>query len=373
VSTHFATVVDKILEGRVVPFLGAGVNLCDRPKPKQLQPEDGTPRSESECRAALSRDSEDLGDLPEGSGTTELAEASPEEGSESAGKLVKEFRWTADQSKYLPSGSELAEFLAKEFRYPAVKPALDLARVSQFGGLDRGPGDLNDALHAVFARDYPPTSVHQALTSLPMPAPKAKRPFDRYPLIATTNYDDLMERAFPASRELDLVFYDPWHEPRRRFWHKRPGRESVVIEAPNGYDYPFCESRPAILKLHGTVEHARRDHEGFVITEDHYIEYLAEEALEKLLPSTLLDKLRNDHLLFLGYSLKDWNFRVSLRRLKGKTRMLRNSWGIILKPDETDEKFWAANSVEIKKLALDDYMRVLLTELWKRQPSGFNR
>jgi hypothetical protein len=29
--THRATVIDAFLQGRVVPFLGAGVSLCDRP------------------------------------------------------------------------------------------------------------------------------------------------------------------------------------------------------------------------------------------------------------------------------------------------------------------------------------------------------
>lgn len=30
-SKHCPLVVDALLKGRVVPFLGAGVNLCDRP------------------------------------------------------------------------------------------------------------------------------------------------------------------------------------------------------------------------------------------------------------------------------------------------------------------------------------------------------
>jgi hypothetical protein len=30
-NTHFVLVTNKIMSGKVVPFLGAGVNLCDRP------------------------------------------------------------------------------------------------------------------------------------------------------------------------------------------------------------------------------------------------------------------------------------------------------------------------------------------------------
>ena len=358
-GSHFETVVDKILEGRVVPFLGAGVNLCDRPR-KDDKAKPGFPHGKA------NRD--------------------------------PSFRWSPAQNQYLPSGSELAEYLADEFRFQAdlrrqlatcaaghaghdkgdfhtvegkpcavvtytTRPALDLARVSEFGGLDRGPGDLNETLHNLFAKDYPGTTVHRALTSLPMPAPRAQRACDKYPLIATTNYDDCMERAFPALQEFDLVFYDPEDEPRGRFWHRAPGTDPSAIKEPNDYTYPFCEHRPVILKLHGSVGRDNRDHEGFVITEDHYIEYLAEEALEKLLPITLLDKLRNDHLLFLGYSLKDWNFRVFLRRLKKERRTRRNSWAIMLEADETDEKFWTENKVEIKEMALDTYMTELLGKL----------
>jgi len=69
--------------------------------------------------------------------------------------------------------------------------------------------------------------------------------------------------------------------------------------------------------VHGTIDRANADRESFVITEDQYIEYLSEEPMEKLLPPRLLQKMREKHhLLFLGYSLHDWNFRVFLRRLK---------------------------------------------------------
>ena len=118
-----------------------------------------------------------------------------------------------------------------------------------------------------------------------------------------------MEEAFrSAGQSFDLVYYDPENPdsggtPRGRFLHEKPGSAAEAIDRPNEYDYPFLEERPTVLKIHGTKGHP------VVITEDHYIDYLADEAFTKL-PKRLLTRLCNSHLLFLGYSLRDWNFRV---------------------------------------------------------------
>jgi hypothetical protein len=41
-ALHHKFVADALRRGRVVPFLGAGVNLCDRPPGVTWQPEDKT-------------------------------------------------------------------------------------------------------------------------------------------------------------------------------------------------------------------------------------------------------------------------------------------------------------------------------------------
>ena len=50
-------------------------------------------------------------------------------------------------------------------------------------------------------------------------------------LIVTTNYDDLMERAFrETGEEFDLVAYGRARQQRGKFWHLPPDGEARIIE-----------------------------------------------------------------------------------------------------------------------------------------------
>jgi len=320
---HARLVISKLLEGRVVPFLGAGVNLCDRPK---------------------------------------------------------NFEWQGSEEKYLPSGWELARELARNFDYQEAarvckapadqclrpQPELDLARISQYGDLTQGTGELYEKLRSVFTRHFPPTKVHEFLAGLPSAKPDPKRPENRNLLIVTTNYDDLMERALAPVRPCDVVFYDPDDKPAR-FWHRKPDGTTVKILDPTRYDYSFFDERPVVLKIHGTIDRSDQGRDGYVITEDHYIEYLAEEALEKLLPNDFLIKLRSNHLLFLGYSLRDWNLRVFLRRLKRNPKQAYKAWAVLPYADALEEQFWQRQEVGIIKVTLKTYIYSLEKELAARK------
>lgn len=286
-----------------------------------------------------------------------------------------------------PSGRELAEHLAHWSRYPipvsrdklagCPDPAshLDLARISQYGAtlLDEGP--LYDELRAVFGpltdearkagrQEFQPTAVHTFLAGLR--SPQAERIEDQHPLFVTTNYDDLMEQAL-GSGKFDLVFYDADAQPRPVFWHQAPGVAAQPIQDPGSYSYEFFKDRPVVLKVHGTIDRANAGRESFVITEDQYIEYLSEEPMERLLPPRLLQRMREKHhLLFLGYSLHDWNFRVFLRRLKRNPRQRYRPWAVLLGADEVEKRFWEQNGVEIVNADLRTYIDALRQELSSR-------
>ncbi|HEV2762863.1 MAG TPA: hypothetical protein VGV38_07710, partial [Pyrinomonadaceae bacterium] len=161
-QSHYETVAAAIAAGEVIPFFGAGVNLCGRPP--------GTP-------------------------------------------------WQRDQSQFLPSGVELSAYLARNFNYTQAD-AHNLLRVSQYVSLMRGSGPLYKALRKLFNADYPPTSLHRFFAGLPG-ALRAKG-YDPTPhqLVVTTNYDDLMERAYFAARvPFDLVSYVAEGQNRGKFWH----------------------------------------------------------------------------------------------------------------------------------------------------------
>jgi hypothetical protein len=102
----------------------------------------------------------------------------------------------------------------------------------------------------------------------------------------------------------------------------------VVVERPNEYRALRPGERTVILKMHGAVDRTNPEAtwDSYVITEDHYIEYLARTDLANLVPVTLAAKLRRSHFLFLGYSMRDWNLRVILHRIWGEQKLKYKSW-----------------------------------------------
>ncbi|MGH9241523.1 MAG: SIR2 family protein [Vicinamibacterales bacterium] len=131
----------------------------------------------------------------------------------------------------------------------------------------------------------------------------------------------------------------------------------MPIDRPNEYDYRFLEERPVLLKIHGTKGHP------VVITEDHYIDYLADEAFTTL-PKRLLSRICNSHLLCLGYSLRDWNFRVFLRRITRNRTHDFTSWAVVNSTDDEETTFWWERArVAIQLQELSAYAATLKAEL----------
>ena len=305
---HFEQVVDAILEGELVPFLGAGASLCDRPSDASWQP---------------------------------------------------------GQNLYFPSADELAAYLAERFSYPREPEHVpELVRVSQYAALERGTHHLYKRLREVFDADYPPTSLHAFFARLP--ALLREHGARRYQLIVTTNYDDALERAFrEAGEPFDLVTYvaEGLPEERGKFMHWPHDGEPVLIKAPNTYRELSLEERTAILKIHGAIDRSDPERDSYVITEDHYIEYLSRTELSNLIPVHLLKELRAANFLFLGYSMRDWNLRVILHRIAAEQRLGSNSWAIQRNPSRLDRKFWARRNVEILDVPLENYVAELRRRL----------
>ncbi len=181
-------------------------------------------------------------------------------------------------------------------------------------------------------------------------------------LIVTTNYDDALEMAFAAAgEEYDLVTYLAKGEHRGKFLHQPPGAEARLIEQPNRYRELSLDVRPVILKIHGAVDRDGGDRDSYVITEDHYIEYLAQTDIANIIPAVLMAVMNESHFLFLGYSLRDWNLRVILQRIWGRQPFEEKytSWAIRKDPSRLEERLWRSRNVEILDVDLDDYVRVL--------------
>src|SRR5438067_440494 len=311
---HVRRVVRKMLGGIVVPLLGAGVNLAGRPEPQTS--------------------------------------------------------YNGPEDRYLPSGRELARFLAGAFECPkALGRTEDLLRISQYVEVMEGSGELYQRLHEVFSASYDPGPVHTFFARLQATLLEAGRGPQ---VILTTNYDDALERAFDAvGQEYDLLMYvctNPT-DYRGRFAHRAPGEtEDVPILKPNEYVGLDLPRRPVILKMHGAVKRGGRfDEDNYVITEDHYIDYLAQTDITQLLPAPIPRKLRNSHFLFLGYGMADWNLRVILRRIWGTQGLDFPSWSIQRHPDPLETRFWDDRGVDVFDLDVAEYVKRLRIEIVNRR------
>ncbi len=234
-------------------------------------------------------------------------------------------------------------------------------RVSQFVAVKSGIGPLYDELRKIFKTEYPPTPLHNFFAALPKQL--RARGYSAGMMIVTTNYDDALERAFRAANEpFDLVTYAAEGESHGKFMHTTPDGKSRLIDKPNKYLGLAIDERPTILKIHGVLDRANRARDSYVITEDHYIDYLAHKDIAQQLPAQLLEKMSWSHFLFLGYSLRDWNLRVILHRLWGDQKFKYKAWAVsdtnVLgeKPQPLEQEFWRLRDVDIIKMPLDDYV-----------------
>jgi len=299
---HFKTVAGAIRDGDVVPVLGAGANLCDRK----------------------------LGD-----------------------------GWA--RGKTLPNGSELSLWLASHFGTIVDDPR-DLLRVASAVALARGPEVLHRELHAIFAPDYEPTTLHGFLARLPKLREEHGLPAQPQ-LIVSTNYDDLLEQAFIREGvPFDLVYYLAQGElgtgkDLGRFVHVS-ARERTVIRAPRSYLDVAPNERTVILKIHGSVRPAAEE-DSWVISEDDYVEYLTRTNLSQLFPAGVLPKLLKSNLLFLGYAMNDWNLRVILHRICTARNSNWPAWAIQLHADDLDKELWDEKNVDIYCVPLSDYVTEL--------------
>jgi hypothetical protein len=158
-------------------------------------------------------------------------------------------------------------------------------------------------------------------------------------------------------------------EYRGRFTHLGPDMdEPVVIENPDTITSLDLRKRAVILKMHGAVVRSDRfDQDNYVITEDHYIDYLARADITLLLPTLVPQKLRNSHFLFLGYGMADWNLRVILRRIWGTQGLDYPSWSIQRKPDELEKKSWFDRGVDVLDFDVGEYIERLRAEFVSRR------
>ncbi|MBN1479974.1 SIR2 family protein [candidate division KSB1 bacterium] len=255
----------------------------------------------------------------------------------------------------LPLGSDIAKQWALEHDYP-LKNDIDLVRVAQYIAVEVDPMFPKENLIELFekkiAQDGPPNfsddyEPHGVLADLPLP------------VYMTTNYDDFMVHALTSKN---------W-KPRRELckWNTFIADYPSVWENESSYE-PTPEN-PVVFHLHGHNEVP----ESIVLTEDDYLDFLVNISKDqKLLPPRIQRAITGTSLLFIGYSLSDWSFRVLFRGLIASTeRSLRRlSISVQLPPITTNVS--EDENARIQQY-LDEYFKNIDIKVYWGTTSEFTR
>lgn len=262
----------------------------------------------------------------------------------SEGTIIPFFGAGASVGSGLPSGSRLAERLVAAGEFPDIQGSDDLALVASYLVQKKDSLRLRAELRAALSVSAPPGPLHHFLAG-----------FDALRLYVTTNYDDLIETALANRNRSPWVVVD--RGTPGNVWCRPPGGEWKEVESKDLGREIIDKKRPIVLKLHGNLDRDDRDNDSFLITEEHYVDFLGRPEGGQI-PAMLLNQMKEKSFLFLGYRLRDWNVRVLLRKLaqaRGRTEKI-TSWAIVLEPGQAEQDIWRKQDIEIYGIDIDTFI-----------------
>jgi hypothetical protein len=247
---------------------------------------------------------------------------------------------------------------------PRFEDFKDLTRVSLYN-LARV------ALHVQVRRDYrrliqylrtlipedncKPSPLLQTLAKLPRPTKATSPPFQ---LIVTTNYDRLMERALESQGYREERDYKILVQPIDGFSPAAQRKLEKDLATFKGI---------VLYKIHGSFAgHQNQDTSEVIVTEEDYIEFLTTVLKPKVgVPNLIKGKLVGSTLLFLGYSLEDWDFRTIFKGLIERLpdRKKLTSYAIQYNPPDFWVKIWEKKDVRIRNVDLYKFAEELRQQL----------
>jgi hypothetical protein len=247
--------------------------------------------------------------------------------------------------RILPSLEELASNWADQWMMPiAPQNRVDLAKVAQYLSVRTAPRQTQTEVGLYIASELRgrygpdlPAEVRQSedVCDLIRAVGQQQRQRDadrdpymilaslRLPIYVTTSWNGLLEDAIRDSGREPVVRHFDWH--RQRYTEE---------------DLPEpTRDNPLVYHLFGTLT----DPASLVVTEDHYLAWLTAwiKRVDKnaSIPGCVARALTDSSLLFLGYRLDDWEFRVlfqSIKSFNGSGRLKDNLHvGVQVSPEST--------------------------------------
>src|SRR5215213_15920 len=184
-------------------------------------------------------------------------------------------KWAEDEDYPLDNCNELARLA--EFLAVRDYPARPIER-------------LTEEFENIQTPDYTdPDEFHTVLASLPLP------------VYITTNYDDFM---FSALRK------NVMRDAKREYCRWRDGMDTTSTVFNNGYQPN--PPNPVVFHLYGQIDRE----ESLVLTVNDYLQFLVNVSHDHMLiPPLIQGAMTGGSLLFLGYQLDEWDFRILFHTL----------------------------------------------------------
>ncbi|HET91580.1 MAG TPA: CHAT domain-containing protein [Chloroflexi bacterium] len=244
--------------------------------------------------------------------------------------------------RWIPQREDIARIWAKTHCYPFSDKDI-LTRVAQYMATSQGEDfpryELLETAMQMFAARLPeelrPTGRYDTLTDLVRAVGwenlTADDPNDIHGVLAsldlpfylTTNFGSFMTAALVAQGKQPVREICRWND-------MLDGLHSIFEDDPNFEPTPQV---PLVYHLFGNDEVV----DSLVLTEDNYLDYLVQISAEmERIPPYVWAALANSSLMFLGYHLNDWEFRVILRGLVA-TRDQRRRFKHVAVQLEVDE------------------------------------
>ncbi|MBV8075221.1 MAG: SIR2 family protein, partial [Planctomycetaceae bacterium] len=192
-----------------------------------------------------------------------------------------------------------------------------------------------------------------------------------FPIYLTTNPDCLLVEALREVDKQPEVGLCPWSE-------KIDWSDSVFVRDP---DFRPSVDRPLVYYLFGRLDDPR----SLVLTEDDYFDYLIGLTRNnELIPAVVRRALVDTALLFLGFRIDDWDFRVLFRSLMAQGGRQRSADyahvavqidpedGRNLDPEGTRrylQRYFQDADIRIYWGHVDDFAREL-SERWSRNQAA---
>jgi hypothetical protein len=248
-------------------------------------------------------------------------------------------KYTYAESDRPPMGGALAQELALECNFANMCPGEqsdNLQRVALCYEKELGRQALIERIRQAVEQGRKPSAALRSLSEL------------RFPLVMTTNYDTLFERALRQ----DHVGKDPFTAAYS------PDRYERTTDYAGG-DQP-TDDRPFVFKVHGDINTP----ESIVVTDEDYITFVLRMNTEGRgfhpIPDTFLYWLNKWPTLFVGYRLMDFNLRLLFRTLRWRldTAQRPNSYSVDLKPDPLVSDLWTK----------EHGLRFIVEDVWEFVP-----